>query len=63
MLDGGTMSRWDRFKEGFVSVWRLLYTDEPEGVDWYAQVGRILGVIAVYSLWLYVGKALVWMIT
>jgi hypothetical protein len=56
------MSRWDRFKEGFVSVWRLLYPPGQD-MDWYAQVGRITGAIAIVVLWKAVADVIIWMVT
>jgi hypothetical protein len=48
---GGSMKdRWLRFKEGFVSIWRLLYVAEDK-TDWYAQVGMIFGVVTMVGLW------------
>jgi hypothetical protein len=60
--------RWLRFKEGFVSVWRLLYRTEADGTtDWYAQIGGILGTIALVGMWWVVGKVIVglfkWVVT
>ncbi len=58
--------KWLKFKEGFLSVWRLLYPAD-EDIDWYAQVGRILGVITIFALWNWVGECIVdlvlWMVT
>jgi hypothetical protein len=51
------MDRWLRFKEGFVSVWRLLYPTDP--MDWYAQVGRIFGCITLVGLWGLIGNCIV----
>jgi hypothetical protein len=59
------MSGWSRLKEGFCSMWRALYPSDP--VDWYAQVGRILGVISLVGVWKLVGEGIIelfkWVVT
>jgi hypothetical protein len=56
-------AEWERFKEGFVSVWRLLYPEEPDGIDWYAQIGRIFGALTLVGLWKVVADILIWIVT
>jgi hypothetical protein len=55
-------AEWERFKEGFLSVWRLLYPPGQD-MDWYAQIGRIFGAITIVSLWKMVADVLIWIVT
>ncbi len=55
-------AEWLRFKEGHLSVWRLLYPP-GQGLDWYVQYGRITGALAVVGLWKLAADAILWMVT